>query len=109
MTGHGRRATVLDTGGPRLACVAWGGTPTVPRRAAPGDACRTPTRKKGPLCGRAPRGPGPSPEAAAATVATIPPAKVRSRFAAGLVLHERRLWVVALLALAAAFWWLNPT
>ena len=51
----------------------------------------------------------PSPEAAAATVATIPPAKVRSRFAAGLVLHERRLWVVALLALAAAFWWLNPT
>ncbi len=109
MTGHGRRATVLDTGGPRLACVAWSGTPTVPRRAAPGYACRTPTMKKVPLYSRSQRAAEPSPEAAAATVATIPPAKVRSRFAAGLVLHERRLWVVALLALAAAFWWLNPT
>ncbi|MDQ6684613.1 MAG: trypsin-like peptidase domain-containing protein [Pseudomonadota bacterium] len=33
----------------------------------------------------------------------------RARWTAALLRHERRLWLAALIALAAAFWWLNPT
>ncbi|MDQ2736904.1 MAG: trypsin-like peptidase domain-containing protein [Pseudomonadota bacterium] len=33
----------------------------------------------------------------------------KGRLAAFVARHERRLWALALISLAAAFWWLNPT
>jgi len=33
----------------------------------------------------------------------------RSRWGATLLRHERRLWALAIVCLAVAFWWLNPT
>ncbi|HZV92504.1 MAG TPA: peptidase S1, partial [Caldimonas sp.] len=40
---------------------------------------------------------------------TAPPASRKDRLGAFVVRHERRLWALALVSLAAAFWWLNPT
>jgi S1-C subfamily serine protease len=65
--------------------------------------------KKVPLYSRSQRAAAPPSEAGAAPAEAAAPAKPRSRFAAGLARHERRLWVATLIALAAAFWWLNPT
>jgi S1-C subfamily serine protease len=65
--------------------------------------------KKVPLYSRSQRAAAPAPGPGAASVVATPPAPLRLRFAAGLVRHERRLWAAALIALATAFWWLNPT
>ena len=46
---------------------------------------------------------------AAATPASIAAPGRRARWTQALLHHERRLWLLALIALAAAFWWLNPT
>ncbi len=46
--------------------------------------------------------------AAAAAVEPSPAALPRSRFGRALLRHERRLWAVALVAIAATFWWFNP-
>ncbi|MEP6739704.1 MAG: trypsin-like peptidase domain-containing protein, partial [Caldimonas sp.] len=40
--------------------------------------------------------------------ANAAPARPRSRLAAALLRHERRLWAIALIALAVAFWAFNP-
>ena len=65
--------------------------------------------KKVPLYSRS-RAPSPQPsEVAAASAEAGPRASARRRLAAALARHERRLWAAALIALAAAFWWLNPT
>jgi S1-C subfamily serine protease len=63
--------------------------------------------KKVPLYSRSPRAIV-APSEVAATEAG-PRASARSRLGAALARHERRLWAAALIALAAAFWWLNPT
>jgi len=47
----------------------------------------------------------PAPEIAAAALA---PAAPKSRLGRFVIRHERRFWVVALVAVAAAFWWFNP-
>ena len=47
-----------------------------------------------------------APDAVAATVVTVPK---RSRWTAALLRHERRLWALAVIALAAAIAWLGPT
>ncbi|MEO8921973.1 MAG: trypsin-like peptidase domain-containing protein [Caldimonas sp.] len=60
--------------------------------------------KKVPLYSRSQRAIEPPPEAAPTPV----PTSARTRFVTGLARHERRLWVAALIVLAAAFWWLNP-
>jgi S1-C subfamily serine protease len=52
----------------------------------------------------APAEPEPTPAAAAAPA----PAGARSRLGRAVVRHERRLWAVALIAVAATFWWFNP-
>jgi S1-C subfamily serine protease len=64
--------------------------------------------KKVPLYSRSQRAAAPPTEAGAVPAAAVP-SRLRSRFAAGLARHERRLWAATLIALAAAFWWLNPT
>jgi S1-C subfamily serine protease len=61
--------------------------------------------KKVPLYSRSQRAAAPPTEAVPAAAA---PAGLHSRFAAGLARHERRFWA-AMLIVAAAFWWLNPT
>jgi len=49
------------------------------------------------------------PEPAAEVGAGAPaPAAPKSRLGRLVVRHERRLWAVALVAVAAAFWWFNP-
>ena len=63
--------------------------------------------KKVPLYSRSQRAAAPPTEAGAVPAAAAP-AGLHSRFAAGLARHERRLWA-AMLIVAAAFWWLNPT
>jgi S1-C subfamily serine protease len=72
--------------------------------------------KKVPLYSRSRRPVEPPPETprAAGTDpgdASAPPgaSSRRTRIAAALLRHERRLWALALISLAAAFWWLNPT
>jgi S1-C subfamily serine protease len=45
---------------------------------------------------------------AAVDAAASAPAAPRSRLGRALLRHERRLWAVALIALVAAAWWLNP-
>ncbi|MEO7114640.1 MAG: trypsin-like peptidase domain-containing protein [Caldimonas sp.] len=50
--------------------------------------------------------PAPASPEAAALAASV---SKRSRFAGTLLRHERRLWAVAVIALAAAIWWLGPT
>lgn len=65
--------------------------------------------KKVPLYSRSQRVAEPSPEAAESTAGAARVGTWRSRLAARLGRHERRLWAGALIALAAAFWWLNPT
>jgi S1-C subfamily serine protease len=47
----------------------------------------------------------PGPASAADSAA---PATRRARLARAVARHERRLWALALVAVAAAFWWLNP-
>ena len=64
--------------------------------------------KKVPLYSRSQRAAAPPTEAGAVPAAAAP-ARLHSRFAAGLARHERRLWAAMLIALAAGFWWLNPT
>ena len=44
----------------------------------------------------------------AASIAA-PPSGRHRRWVAAIARHERRLWALALISLAAAFWWLNPT
>ena len=39
----------------------------------------------------------------------VPPPGRRGRWTAAVARNERRLWALALVGLAAAFWWLNPT
>jgi S1-C subfamily serine protease len=63
--------------------------------------------KKVPLYSRSQRAAAPPTEAGAVPAAAAP-AGLHSRFAAGLARHERRFWA-AMLIVAAAFWWLNPT
>jgi S1-C subfamily serine protease len=53
----------------------------------------------------APVTPEPAPEG---TGAALAPAGPKSRLGRAVVRHERRLWAVALVAVAAAFWWFNP-
>jgi S1-C subfamily serine protease len=72
--------------------------------------------KKVPLYSRSRRPAEPSSEApgpgeAVAAGSSLPASAPtrRSRFAAAVVRHERRLWALALITLAVAFWWLNPT
>jgi S1-C subfamily serine protease len=60
--------------------------------------------KKVPLYSRSQRAVELPSEAAPAVAST----KARSRLAAAIARHERRLWAAALIVLAAAFWWLNP-
>jgi S1-C subfamily serine protease len=64
--------------------------------------------KKVPLYSRSQRAAEP-PETLAASLETGAPASRRARFAAALARRERRLWAAALIALAVAFWWFNPT
>ena len=65
--------------------------------------------KRVPLYSRSQR-PAPAPEeAAAAELPVAAPSSRRTRFGQALLRHERRLWVLALIALATAFWLLNPT
>jgi S1-C subfamily serine protease len=49
----------------------------------------------------------PEPAADNTTAALAPPAP-KSRLGRFAVRHERRLWAVSLVAVAAAFWWFNP-
>ena len=49
-----------------------------------------------------------SPAASASGEAAVSGLK-RSRFASTLLRHERRLWALAVIALAATIWWLGPT
>jgi S1-C subfamily serine protease len=50
-----------------------------------------------------------APQPAAAGTAAAPAAAMpKSRLGRFVVRHERRLWAVALVAVAAAFWWFNP-
>jgi S1-C subfamily serine protease len=65
--------------------------------------------KKVPLYSRSQRAPVAPSDLAAASGEAGSRVRARTRLAAALARHERRLWAVALIALAAAFWWLNPT
>ena len=64
--------------------------------------------KKVPLYSRSPRAAEPAADAPAAVASSATPGTRRARVAAALTRHERRLWALALIALAAAFWWGNP-
>jgi len=64
--------------------------------------------KKVPLYSRSPRAAEVAQEAIATTAPAAPTTTRRSRLTAALSRHERRLWALALIALAAAFWWGNP-
>ncbi len=63
--------------------------------------------KKVPLYSRSPRAAEPVPEALAAAMPDAP-ATQRTRIVAALAKHERRLWALALVVLAIAFWWGSP-
>ncbi len=68
--------------------------------------------KRVPLYSRSQRPPGHAAEEAAAVVhaaAATAPSTRRGRLGLALLRHERRLWALALITLAAAFWWLNPS
>jgi len=70
--------------------------------------------KKVPLYSRSQRAAVPSADVAgmpAVGQAAASPAVTtrRSRWGATLLRHERRLWALAIVCLAVAFWWLNPT
>ena len=64
--------------------------------------------KKVPLYSRSPRATGPAQDAPAAAVPVAAVTPRSSRIVTALTRHERRLWALALIVLAAAFWWGNP-
>ncbi len=66
--------------------------------------------KRVPLYSRSHRPATPSEAPAAVPPETLAgtPARPRSRLTTALLRHERRLWALALIALAIAFWWFNP-
>jgi S1-C subfamily serine protease len=64
--------------------------------------------KKVPLYSRSPRVAEQAQEVPDAGVPAAAIATRRSRAVAVLARHERRLWALALIALAVAFWWANP-
>ncbi|MEO8525176.1 MAG: trypsin-like peptidase domain-containing protein [Caldimonas sp.] len=64
--------------------------------------------KKVPLYSRSPRVAEQAQEAHAAVVSSAASPTRRSRALTALARHERRLWALALIALAVAFWWGNP-
>ena len=70
------------------------------------------TMKRVPLYSRSQRPPESLAEAAAApasSLASLASASTRrGRFEQAVLRHERRLWALALIAVAAAFWWLSP-
>ena len=66
------------------------------------------TMKRVPLYSRSQRPPDPVADAVAEPAGTAAPATRRDWFGHVLLRHERRLWALALVALAAGFWWLNP-
>ena len=63
--------------------------------------------KKVPLYSRSPHAAEPAADAPAAVAASATPGTRRARVAAALTRYERRLWALALIVLAAAFWWGN--
>ncbi|MGZ5238889.1 MAG: S1C family serine protease [Caldimonas sp.] len=63
--------------------------------------------KKVPLYSRSQRA-AEVPQEAPAAALPAAAATRRARIGAALIRHERRLWAVALVALAAAFWWTGP-
>ena len=65
--------------------------------------------KKVPLYSRSQRAAEAPAEASPALLEAGRPLSRRSRLAAALGRHERRLWASALILLAVAFWWFNPT
>ncbi len=64
--------------------------------------------KKVPLYSRSPRVAEPEQDALDVVAPAAAPGTRRSRVVASLARHERRLWALAVIALAAAFWWGNP-
>ncbi|MEO6362099.1 MAG: trypsin-like peptidase domain-containing protein, partial [Caldimonas sp.] len=64
--------------------------------------------KRTPLYSRSQRPASPAGDAIAEPPTAAPESR-RQRLGATVVRHERRLWVLGVLALAAAFWWLNPS
>ena len=69
------------------------------------------TMKRVPLYSRSQRPQEPVTEVAAPASSLAPTAAVptrRGRLGLAVLRHERRLWALALVAVAAAFWWLNP-
>ncbi len=64
--------------------------------------------KKVPLYSRSPRAAEQAQEVPDAGVPATAITTRRSRAVAALSRHERRLWTLALIALAAVFWWANP-
>ncbi len=64
--------------------------------------------KKVPLYSRSPRVAEPAQDALDAVAPSAAQSTGRSRVVASLARNERRLWALALIALAAAFWWSNP-
>jgi S1-C subfamily serine protease len=76
-----------------------------------GRDCRTTIMKKVPLYSRSKRAAEAPPEAGLPVIApaspAASPASRRSRFIGALARHERRVWALAFVALAAAFWWFN--
>ena len=64
--------------------------------------------KKVPLYSRSPRAAEPAADLPAVAAPSAAPGTRRARVAAALTRHERRLWALALIVLAAAFWWGNP-
>jgi S1-C subfamily serine protease len=64
--------------------------------------------KKVPLYSRSPRAAEPAADLPDVAAPQAAPGTRRARVAAALTRHERRLWAIALVVLAAAFWWGNP-
>ena len=64
--------------------------------------------KKVPLYSRSPRAAEPAADLPAVAAPSAAPGTRPARVAAALTRHERRLWALALIVLAAAFWWGNP-